>query len=80
MGARHAQGVFVVTHNGPPGLGPLKDGNARGQSSGDLRVVIVDGGGTDHTARPLYALRQVADDHRDAQGPEVVYRLTFLHI
>ena len=71
MGTCHAQGVLIVAHNGAPGLGPLEDGNPGGPGGGDLGVVVVDGGGTDDTVGTLHALRQVADDHRDAQRAQM---------
>ena len=43
MGARHTEGVGVVPHDGPPGLGPLKDGDAGGQGGGVLGVALLDG-------------------------------------
>ena len=71
MGARDAKGVFVVPHDGPPGLGAFKYGYARLQGGGDLRVAVVDGGGAHHAVRTLNALGPVADDHLDAQLPQV---------
>ena len=38
---------------------------------GDLRVVVMDGGGADDAVRPPGALGQVADGHLDAQGTQV---------
>ena len=51
-----------------------KTGMPSGAGGGDLRVVVMDGGGADDAVRPLHALRQVADGHRDAQGPQVLHR------
>ena len=47
---------------------------------GDLRVVIVDGGGADDEIGALHVLRPVADGHRDAQGAEVLHRGAVVHI
>ena len=74
VGPRHTQGVVVVPHDGSPRLGPLEDGDAQPAGGGDLRVVIMDGGGADDAVRPLHALRQVADGHRDPQRPQVLHR------
>ena len=69
-----------MAHDGAPGLGPLKDGDAGAQSGGDLRVVVVDGSGADNTVRPLHAPGQVADGHRNAQGAEVGHRSALPHV
>ena len=80
VGARHAQGVLIVAHNGAPGLSPLKDRDTGGPGGGDLRVVVVDGGGADDAVRPPDALRQVADDHGDAQGTQMLHRLAVMEV
>ena len=80
MGAGHAQGVLIAAHDGPPGLRPLKDRDPGGMGGGDLRIIIVDGGGTDHTARPPDALPPVADDHRDPQRPQMVHRGALMEV
>ena len=71
VGARDAKGIFVVPHDGPPGLGPLEHRDARVQRGFDFGVPVVDGGGAHHAVGPLHAFRPVADDHRDAQLSQV---------
>ena len=63
MGAGDADGVFVGFHDLAPGLGPLEHGNACAAGSGDFRVVIVDGGGTNHAVRALDIFAPVPDGH-----------------
>ena len=74
VGARDAKGVAVVPHDGPPGLGPLEDGDTRVQRGLDFGVPVVDGGGAHHAAGPLHAFGPVADGHRDAQASQVEHR------
>ena len=73
VGAGDAQGVLIPCHDGAPGLGPLEHGDASGQSGGDLRVVVVYGGGAHHAVRPLHTLRQMANGHRDAQAAQMCH-------
>ena len=80
VGARDAQGVLVAPHDGSPGLGPLKDGDARGAGGGDFGVFVVDGGGADHQLRALDVLPPVADGHGDAQGAQVLHRGAVAHV
>ena len=47
------------------------DALPRVEGGGDLGVAVVDGGGAHHAVRPLHAPGQMADDHRDAQLPQV---------
>ena len=65
--------ITVLPHDGPPGLGPLEDGDAPGAGGGDLRVVVVDGGGADDKLRPLDVLGVVANVDGDAQLPQLLH-------
>ena len=80
VGAGDAQGVFVPAHQGAPGLGPLIDGDAPGDGSGDLRVAVVDGGGADHEVAVPQVFGVVADGHGDAFGPQTLHGVAVRHI
>ena len=80
VGPGHAQGILIVAHEGTPGLGPLEHGDTGGPGGGDLRVVIVDGGGADDAVGPGHALGQVADGHGDAQGAQVGHLCALVHV
>ena len=80
VGAGDAQGVFILLHDGPPGLRSLKDGDAVGAGGGDLRVVVMDGGGADEELRPLDVLGYVAHMDGDAQGAQMLHRGTVAHV
>ena len=67
-------------HDGPPGLGTLKDWNTGLQGRGNLRIIVVDGGGANDAVGSLHALGQMADGHRNGQGAQMVYRLAFTHV
>ena len=74
MGAGDADGVLILPHDGSPGLRPLENGDAPGPGGGDLRVIIVDGGSTDHELRPFDVAGLVAHMDGDAQGAQMVHR------
>ena len=80
VGAGDAQGILVVGHDGPPGLGALKDWNTGLQGRGNLRIIVVDGGGANDAVGSLHTLGQMADGHRNGQGAQMVYRLAFTHV
>ena len=80
VGAGDAQGVLVAPHDGAPGLGPLKDGDAGGVGGGDLRIVVVDGGGADDQLGLAQVLGPVADVDGDAQAPQVLHRGALPHV
>ena len=80
VGAGEAHGIFIVLHDGAPGLGPLIHGDAPGDGPGDLGVFIVDGGGADHQVTVLQVLRRVADGHVDALGPQLADGIAFRHV
>ena len=80
MGAGDAQGVGVVAHDGPPGLGPLVDGDSPGHGPGDLRVAVVDGGGADHQVAVPQVVGVVADGHGNAQGAQALYGAAVVHV
>ncbi len=80
MGAGNADGVFIGLHDLAPGLGPLKNGNTRGPGGGDLRIIVVGGGGADDAVGPLYIPGAVADVHMDAVGDQLIRRHGGAHI
>ena len=80
VGAGNAKGIAVALHDGAPGLSPLKDRDAPGDGAGDLRVFIVDGGGTDHQVAAPQIVRAVPDGDMNAHGAQVSNRFTFLHV
>ena len=80
VGARDAQGVAVMLHDGAPGLGPLKDGDARLPGGGDLGVDVVDGGGADDQLGPRHVLRPVAYGDVDTQGAQMLHCGAVVHI
>ena len=67
VGTGKAHGICVFLHDGAPGLRPLIYGDAPCDGPGDLRVLVVDGGGADHQIAVLEILRRVADGPVDAQ-------------
>ena len=67
VGAGDAQGVLILPHDGPPGLRPLKDRDPQGPGGGDLRVVVVDGGGAHHELRAVDVAGLVAHVDGNAQ-------------
>ena len=69
-----------MPHNGPPGLGPLVDGDAPGDGPGDFRVAVVNGGGTDHQVAVPQVVGIVAHGHGDAQGAEALDRPALRHV
>ena len=73
MGAGHAQGVAVALHDGTPRLGALVHGDAPRHSAGDLRVVVVNGGGADHRVTVFQVLRRMAYGHGNAHGAQVLH-------
>ena len=80
VGAGNADRVFVGPHDLPPGLGPLKNGNARGSGGGDLRIIIMGSGSADHALGPLYIIRAVADGNRDTLGLQLLRGKGTAHI
>lgn len=72
MGTGNADGVLVRLHDVAPGLGALKDGDASGAGSGDLRVVVVRGSRADEAVGALDILGAVADRDLDALGDQLV--------
>ena len=73
VGAGHAQGVAVALHDGAPRLGALVYGDAPRHSAGDLRVVVVNGGGADHRVAVFQVLRRMAYGHGNAHGAQVLH-------
>ena len=80
MGAGDTQGVAVALHDRAPGLGPLVDGDAPGDSAGDLRVVVVDGGGADDGVAVLQVVGGVSDGDGDAHGAQVLDGVAVGHV
>ena len=80
VGAGDAHGVFVVLHNGAPGLRPLKYRHPLAAGRGDLRVVVVDGGGADEELSPCDVLGGMAHGDRDAQGTQMLHRGAVGHV
>ena len=48
--------------------------------SGNLWIAVVDCGGANDQVLSLHTFRQVADDHGDAQRPQMLHRRALLHI
>ena len=80
VGSGNADGVFIGLHDLAPCLSPLKNGNARGTGSGDLRIIIMGGGSADDAVCPLYILGTVTDIHVDAMGDQLIRRHGGTHI
>lgn len=74
MGAGNAQGIAIVMHDGTPCLRPLIDGNSPGNGSGDFRIIVVNGGGTDDKVTVAQVLCIVSDGNGDSQRTEVFHR------
>ena len=80
MGAGNADRVLVGLHNFAPGLGPLEDGNPGGPGGGDLRVVVVGGGGADNAGRAFNILGVVSDGHGNSFVFQLSGSIGFTHI
>ena len=63
MGAGNANCIFIGAHNHTPGLGPFKHRNTGAAGSSDLRVIVMDSCGTDHTICAPDIFTLVADMH-----------------
>ena len=80
VGAGDAQGIFIAPHDGAPSLRPLIDGDAAGNSAGDLGVGVADGGGADDHIASADVVGAVTDGDGDAHGAEMLYRSALHHI
>ena len=80
VGAGDAHGVLILPHDGAPGLRALIHGDAAGDGAGDLGVVIVDGGGTDHQIAVFQILGVVTDGHRYAGFAQVLHGGALVHV
>ena len=80
VSAGDAQGVLVPPHQRAPCLRPLIDGDAAGDSAGNFRVSIVNGGGADHKIAVPQIFGVVADGHRDALGPQMLHGVAVGHV
>ena len=80
VGTGDAQGVFILAHDGAPGLGPLVDRDAAGNSPGDLGIFVVDGGGADHQVTVAQVFGAVAHIHMDAKAAQTLHRGALAHV
>ena len=69
-----------MLHNGAPGLGPLKNGDALLVGGHDLGIAVVDGGGADDVVAAVDILSVMADTDLNAQTAQVLHCLAFAHV
>ena len=80
VGARDTQGVGIAAHDGAPGLGAFIDGDMAGDSAGNLRIIVVNGGRADDQITLPQIFGVVAHSHRDTQGAQVLHCGAVIHI
>ena len=78
--AGDAKGVLVGFHDGAPGLRALKNGDGAGNGSGDLGIVVMDGGGADDKVALTQVVRCVSDGDGDAKRAKMLHCGAFAHI
>ena len=80
VGAGKTDGIAIRPHDNAPGLGPLKDGNARRPGRRNLRIVVMHRRRADNALGPADILRPVADENGDTAFDEIVRHDGRVHI
>ena len=80
VGTGDAKGVGIAAHDGSQCLRPLIDRNPPSHRAGNLRVVVMDGGGTDHEIAIPQIFRAMPNIHMDSQGLQMLHRIALMDI
>ena len=80
VSAGDAHGVFIMLHNGAPGLGALKYRNPLRMGRSDFGIGIVHGGSADNIVAAADIFSTVTNGDLDPQAAQMVYGIALAHI